>query len=168
MLCCVKYLYEVYTFTDARPRDEKRQRRIAHPLARGNQCPPRVRNRQTDRSAFQRRAEIQSGIVIPLALPAGKTWLDRRPLGGKARREATALLQADEGRQAGAQGATQHVAIFCGGDQPNYGIGKCLIGKPRFASACRVCNLRPRVRTPSSRKWRSTSMNPMRSCWPAV
>src|SRR5262245_14941460 len=167
MLCCVKYLYEVYTFTDARPRDEKRQRRIAHPLARGNPCPPRVRNRQTDRSAFQRRAEIQSGVVIPLALSTGKTWLDRRPLGGKARRETAALLQADEGRQASAQGATQFLAIVRRGDQSSHGIGKCLIGKLKFASACRVCNLRPRVRTPSSRNWRSTSMNLMRSCCPA-
>src|SRR5262245_60496382 len=168
MLCCVKYLYEVYTFTDARPRDEKRQRRIAHPLAGGNPCPPRVRNRQTDRSAFQRRAEIQSGVVIPLALSAGKTWLDRRAMGGKARRETAALLQADEGRQASAQGATQSLAIVRRGHESSYGSGKCLIGKPKFASAYRVCNSHPRVRTRSLRNWRSTLMNPMRSCWPAV
>src|SRR6266498_3260590 len=60
--------------------------------------------------------------------------------------------------------ATQHVAIFRGSDQSNHWIGKCLIGKPKFASACRVCNSHPRVRTPSSRKWHSTSMNTMRSC----
>src|SRR5262249_22805306 len=153
--------------TQARPRDEKGQRGIRHPRAGGNRGPPRVRNRQTDRSAFQRRAEIQSGVVIPIALSAGKTRLDRGPLGGKARRETAALLQADEGGQAGAQGATQHVAIVRGGDPSNHGIGKCLIGKPKFASACWVCNSRPRGRLPLLRNSRSTSMNLMRSCSPA-
>jgi PadR family transcriptional regulator len=33
--CYVVYRYEAYTFTHARPRDEKRQCRIAHPLALG-------------------------------------------------------------------------------------------------------------------------------------
>jgi hypothetical protein len=80
--------------------------------------------------------EARSKGVLKFKVGSLYPLLYRRPLGGKARRETAALLQADEGRQASAQGATQSLAIIRGGDQSSYGIGKCLIGKPKFASAC--------------------------------
>src|SRR5688572_4017239 len=76
-------VYVTYQCPEIRPRVEEGQRRVAHPLAAGSPPAPRVRSSQADRYALGRRVEIQRGFALPVALPAGKARLDRRPLGGE-------------------------------------------------------------------------------------
>src|ERR1700683_2880818 len=77
-----------------RSRVEEGQRRAAAALAAGGPAPPRLRTRQTDRTAVARRAPFSRGVAIPVAVSPGKTRLDSRPMGRKKRPAPAALLPA--------------------------------------------------------------------------
>ncbi len=68
---------------------------------------PRLRTREADREAVGRRAGISRGVALPHAVPVGTARMDRRPLAGKSRPAAAAILQVDCRRPPCAAGAAQ-------------------------------------------------------------
>src|ERR1022692_1137747 len=82
----------IYGRSSYRSRMEEGQRRAAAALARRDFAPPRLRNRQADRTAIRRRAPFSRGVAIPVVVSPGEARLDSRPLGGEERPAPPALL----------------------------------------------------------------------------
>src|ERR1035441_6487414 len=132
------YSSAIYGRSSYRSRMEEGQRRAAAAVARRDFAPPRLRNRQADRTALRRRAPFSRGVAIPVAVSPGEARLDSRAV-GREERPAPAALLPDHCAGAESPGVpAAGLADVRRGHQPHHRSRKCLTGKNRFASNWRT------------------------------
>src|SRR5687767_8767974 len=95
------YIVLRYVVKRLRSRGQERQRGAADSGAGRGSAAPRLRDREADRIALQRRDHVSGSVALSDAVPPGETGAHRRPMGGESGRAPPALLPADAG---GAQG----------------------------------------------------------------
>src|SRR5438552_756383 len=128
------YVISICGFSNARSRIKERKCRVVDSVIGGRSAAARVRHRPVDRAAFGRRAPVQRGVALSLALSIGGTRLDPRTLGRKSRTTAAAVLPDHCHRQKGVSCTTRWMAGIRRCNQSHYRNCTCLISRKRSES----------------------------------
>src|ERR1700722_8374690 len=123
------YVYNIYDKSNGReiiglrPGTQEGERGIVNPVTARGTGTARVRDQPIDRAALGRDAEVQRGVVLSTAVPAGEAPVDRGPVGREGRAAEAAVLQADGLGKKDAQGAAADLGGVCRSDAEDHGSG---------------------------------------------